>query len=130
MTRARRTLQAMFPDLVGAWVFGSLASNRIHARSDIDLAIWCGRPVEPVRRFEAQRDLGVALDRDVDLVDLATASTLVGKEVFLHGIVLVQNDPGAILDLQARTYSDYASLMDATRGIREAIQRDGVAFAR
>lgn len=128
ITTARDALQASFPELIGAWLFGSGATGRMRAESDIDLAVWCGRPLDSTRRFEAQRALGVVLDRDVDLIDLATASTLLAKEVVSSGIVLVQDDD-AVLDFHARTLSDYASLMEATRGIRDAIRGDGMAFA-
>ena len=125
---ARDALQALFPELIGAWLFGSALTGQLRADSDIDLAVWCGLPIDGVRRFEVQRELGVMLDRDVDLVDLATAGTLLGKEVVADGIVLLQRDPDAVLDFHARTLSDYARLMDATRDIRESIRRDGLAI--
>ena len=127
---ARDALQALFPELIGAWMFGSAVTGRLRADSDIDLAVWCGRPMDGVRRFEAQRGLGVILDRDVDLVDLASVSTLLAKEVVSNGVVLVQHDAGAVLDFHARTLSDYAALMEATRDIRAAVRRDGVAVAQ
>ncbi|HJT98111.1 MAG TPA: nucleotidyltransferase domain-containing protein [Rhodanobacteraceae bacterium] len=120
---AREALLREFPELIGAWMFGSAASGSLRAESDIDLAVWCGAPVPGVRRWEAERELGVMLDRDVDLIDLASAGTLIAVEIFTKGLVLVERDAQAVLDLHARTLSDYAELMDATRAIREAARR-------
>jgi predicted nucleotidyltransferase len=49
------------------YLFGSAASNRIHAGSDVDMAV-SGLP--PERFFEAMAGAHGCLDRDLDLVDL------------------------------------------------------------
>jgi predicted nucleotidyltransferase len=65
-------------------LFGSQARGRSHAGSDTDLAI-CRRdlPLDFDERLDLDAELGAALGRDVDLVDLRSADPLLLHQVFL-----------------------------------------------
>ena len=101
-------LAALDPGLV--YVFGSVAENREHPESDIDLAFLSSTPQDPVRVFDLAQDLAIALNRDVDLVDLQRASTVMAKEVYRTGRLLFRRDAGTQHWFEMRTLSDYARL--------------------
>ena len=55
----------------GVWLFGSHARGTASSTSDVDLAVLC-EPALELGRFRLMGDLGGALSRDVDVIDLAT----------------------------------------------------------
>lgn len=125
---ARRMLPQLFPEVIGAWLFGSVARDAARPDSDIDLAVWCGARIDPLRRLDAQRDLELALDADVDLVDLASAGPLLRVQAMHDGLLLLEADAGAVTEFHARSLGEHADWLEATRDIREAIRGDGVAW--
>ena len=66
-----------------------------------------------------------ALGRDVDIVDLARASTVLQKEVVAHGRVLFQRSSGVRLAFEARVLGDYARLNEERAPVLERIAREG-----
>lgn len=121
LRNAGESVQRLLPEVFALYVFGSFAGGREHADSDLDLAVLAERPLDPLRRLEAQRELGRLLDRDVDLIDLHRANTVLGREVVTRGRALFKQDTERALDFEARTIGDYARLMDATQDIRADI---------
>jgi uncharacterized protein len=88
--------------LLSAWLFGSAASGRLHAESDVDVGVLLD-PTEQrsaADRFEARVALSGELaavlgDRIVDVVVLNDASPLFARRVVLEGRLLLCRDAGA-----------------------------------
>jgi uncharacterized protein len=127
---ARDAVLRLLPNIEAMYVFGSFARGNVVADSDLDLAVLATVPLEPLRRLEAQRELSVILNRDVDLVDLRVAESVLQSEVINDGVVLFQSDPMRTLDFEAGVLGDYAELLDATRALREDIRGRGRVLAR
>ncbi len=85
-------LRREFPDIAAAYRFGSTINGIEQPGSDIDLAILLELPIDPVRRFAVQERLAGELRRDVDLVDLAAASTVMRMQIVSGGRVLATFD--------------------------------------
>jgi predicted nucleotidyltransferase len=93
--------------LVAAWLFGSAASGRLHAESDVDVGVlldWQALPTA-ADRFEARLalsgDLSAALgDRLVDVVVLNDVSPLFARRVVLEGRRLLCRDAQAEHDFR------------------------------
>ena len=96
--------------LSALYIFGSFGTIRQHPGSDLDLALLPVVPINPVLLFELANILATRLNLDVDLVDLSTASTVMGKEVIRTGERLVVNDLNAAQIFEMHTLSDYARL--------------------
>ena len=120
----------LVPDALAVYVFGSFADASERADSDLDIAVLGERPLDPLRRMELQRQLGARLDRDVDFVDLRTASAVLSQEVLARGRILFKRDDARVLDFEARALGEYAALMDATRALRESARERGRVHAR
>ncbi|MBH0196947.1 MAG: hypothetical protein HP494_15485 [Nitrospira sp.] len=73
------------PGLIALYRFGSQAKGTARPASDIDLAILSREPVPNLRRFELAQELATQLHRDVDLVDLHTASAVMKMQVLSTG---------------------------------------------
>jgi predicted nucleotidyltransferase len=128
--RARDAVLRLLPDVEAIYVFGSVARGDAHVDSDLDLAVLGAGPLAALRRFELQRELSALLDRDVDLVDLHIANSVLRVEAIAHGRRPYARDADYALDFEARALGDYAALLDATSGLREAIRVRGRVYAR
>lgn len=72
-----------------AILFGSLASGKADANSDIDLAIDIGRRLEASERMQLIGDLAAATGRPIDLVDLQTVGEPLLGQILQHGKRLI-----------------------------------------
>jgi predicted nucleotidyltransferase len=103
-------------DLVAAYVFGSTASGRQHPDSDLDLA-FLGRGSRSVGEvLLAAQELGVLAGRDVDLVDLARATTVFRAQVVGTGRRIHGNRDPRVGEFEMYALSDYARLNEERRG--------------
>jgi predicted nucleotidyltransferase len=119
------TLANAIPDLIAAYQFGSTVEDSEHPESDLDLAILTRRPLDNLDRWEFQEDLAVQLRRDVDLVDLRAASTVMQMQVLSHGHVLKEWDRTARQRFEMQVYSAYALLNEERAGILKDVQKRG-----
>ena len=91
-------------DLVLGILFGSVAAGRANPSSDVDLAVLSSAPLSTERRIELTQELGSALGRSVDLVDLRSASGIIVKELLTEGVVLKNADPDLFANRLLRFY--------------------------
>ncbi len=76
------------------WLFGSEASGRATATSDVDLAALFTSPPSPPGLEQGRAKLEDVLGRPVDLVDLEMASPVLAMQVLRHGrLVLERSAP-------------------------------------
>ena len=123
-------IRAEIRDLVAVYLFGSLADGSEHPGSDVDLAFLAPRPVEPARRFDLQERLALALQRNVDLVDLAAAATVMRMQVVSRGKVLAEFDPAQREGFEDFVYSSFARLNEERKGILDRVVREGTVHGR
>ncbi|MEO7297090.1 MAG: nucleotidyltransferase domain-containing protein [Verrucomicrobiota bacterium] len=107
---------------IAVYLFGSVAENRDRPVSDIDIAVLLREPISAVQLFELQTELAEALSRDVDLVDLASASTVMRKEVLRTGRLLFEGDKLRREEFEMYTLSDYARLNEERAPILAALK--------
>ena len=113
------TLSPLHPAVV--YVFGSQAAGRASQESDVDLAILSPSPLTTAQVFRAGNDLAEVLSRDVDLIDLARASTVLRKEVLRTGRVIYENDPHRRQEFEMYALSDYARLNEERAPVLAAL---------
>jgi uncharacterized protein len=94
-----------------AILFGSAASGRLRPDSDIDIGILPGpdRAVDFASELTLATELEQALGREVDLVRLDEASTLLRFEAS-QGRCLLEARPGAFADFVARALLEHEDL--------------------
>jgi uncharacterized protein len=94
-----------------AILFGSAASGKLRPGSDVDIGIL----LAPERALDFERELALAaeleqvLGREVDLVRLDNASTLLRFEAS-QGRCLLEARPGAFADFAARAFLEHEDL--------------------
>lgn len=120
----RRTI----PDFIALYRFGSQRHGSARPDSDVDLAVLAHHPIAALRRFELAQELASKLHRDVDLVDLCTASTVMRMQVISTGECLASPDEAARRAFEMYTYSGYARLNEERREILKRISVSGLVY--
>ena len=116
------------PGLAAVYLFGSHGSAEARPGSDVDLAVLADRPLGPVERFDVQERLAACLGRDVDLVDLRSASTVMQARIVSTGRVVLDADPGERARFETVAYSAYALLNEERAGILADIAARGTVY--
>lgn len=85
------------PEVLAAYIFGSLARGRFRADSDVDVAVLLAPTVgDKLARFEKRLDLEIALEelvhRPVQVVDLELAPPFLQHQIRKHGILVLEKD--------------------------------------
>lgn len=121
-------LRKSVPGLIALYRFGSQAKGTARPGSDVDLAVLARNPIPAIRRFELAQELAIQLHRDVDLVDLRSASTVMRMQVISTGTCLDAPDEPARREFEMYAYSDYARLNEERRDILKRIAESGVVY--
>lgn len=108
------------------YLFGSAARGATHRESDLDVAFLPPEPCDPWAVFQAAQALALRLRREVDLVDLRRASTVLCKEVLRTGRRLATFRAREADEFEMYTLSDYARLNEERAPILRAL---GVALS-
>lgn len=116
------------PSLIALYRFGSQAKGLARPESDLDLAVLACDPIPAMRRFELAQELAIQLHRDVDLVDLYTASTVMRMQVISTGKCLDAPNEPTRREFEMYAYSDYARLNEERREIVKGITERGVVY--
>ncbi len=109
-----RAFLAAQPDIVAAYLFGSLAEGRATPGSDVDIAVLLRDDADAAVGGERHLALMGALeqfaDREVDVVMLNTASPILQQQVLRHGRLLYEGDRRARVEFEVRAGKIYADL--------------------
>ena len=110
-----------------AFLFGSSVSRGVESADDLDLAVVFTRPLALLEQCQLATQLEEAAGREVDLIDLDSASTLLRWEVVRTGIPVFVRDAAALVDFRARVPLEYFDLLPflerEAAGLREVLER-------
>lgn len=113
------------PDLIAIYQFGSAGTAAMRAESDVDLAFLAGRAADPVATWDLAQTLARTLGRDVDLIDLRRASTVMRAQIVSTGTRMLCHDAARCDAFEAYVLSDYARLNEERRGILDDVRARG-----
>ena len=119
----QQELAASFPGrrVLGIWMYGSRARDAHRPDSDIDLAVLCDAPLDPVDLFDASGRLAARLGSPVDLVDLRRAGGLLRVEATHRGKPLTPPTTEADL-FTTHALSDHAAFAPNRRAATRAFE--------
>ncbi|MGB3850498.1 MAG: nucleotidyltransferase domain-containing protein [Tunicatimonas sp.] len=118
-------LQRALPSLRAVYLFGSVVTEHFTEDSDIDIAVLTSEPMDALLRWKLIQQLAVLLNRDVDLIDLSSASTVMQFQVVSTGERVFTHDLVSIEWWELKIYQLYLTLNDDRKPILEAIQQTG-----
>ncbi|SFH70514.1 type VII toxin-antitoxin system MntA family adenylyltransferase antitoxin [Modicisalibacter xianhensis] len=122
-------LKDALPDLQAVYLFGSQAKGNANAISDVDLAALLPSPLAGTLRWELTGQLADLLNRDVDLVDLRSASTVMQHQIVSEGQRLWSRDLEAD-EFELATMSQYWDLAIQRRELIADIKQRGHVHGR
>ena len=114
--------------VIAIYGYGSHARDEARPTSDVDLAVLACHSIPAERLFELAQDLAVKLHRDVDLLDLRTASTVMRVHVIATGQCLLTQDDRATAEFEMYAYADYARLNEERRDLLKTITKRGLVY--
>jgi predicted nucleotidyltransferase len=121
--------QLRMPELLALYLFGSEATGHATTQSDIDIAILLPHNIalSSIERFELAQELASQLNKDIDLIDLRLASTVLRSQIISTGTRLLNTTPNTVDIFETFVFSDYARLNEERAGILTDItQRNAV----
>lgn len=122
------TLKLALPDLVAIYQFGSHGSASERHDSDVDVAILGRRPCDPGVVWDTSQQLAIKLGREVDLVDLATASTVLQAQVVTSGERVFCGDAAYCDSYEDYILSAYARLNEERKAILSDVLSRGSVY--
>ena len=118
-------LRREIPSLAGIYLFGSQATGTAGPKSDVDIAFFAGRALPQLELLRLREKVSAAMRREVDLVDLADASTILQMQVLRDGRLEATIDANAIGLFELRVLRDYRDLKMRRAGIEADIAARG-----
>ncbi|MCL6632751.1 MAG: nucleotidyltransferase domain-containing protein [Alicyclobacillus herbarius] len=110
------------------YLFGSAARGQLRSDSDVDVAFLPQHPLHAYDTFLHAQALADVVKRDVDLVDLSRASTVMQAEVVARGQRLYEADRNERYGFEMRTLKAYTMLNEERQCILDRMQKRGSAF--
>ncbi len=117
------------PGLLVVYRFGSQAQGTARPESDVDLAVLAQNQLEPTRLVGLKQDLAIILNREVDLIDLRAASTVMQMQVLSTGECLFSGDDRARELFEMIVFSSCARLNEERSGILDDVRTRGSVYA-
>ena len=121
-------LRAQLPELLALYRFGSWGGIHERADSDLDLAVLSRQSLPPEVCWEFAQQLAALAKRQVDLVDLRRASTVMRAQVIANGERLFCADSRVCDEFEDGVFSAYARLNEERRAILQDIQERGSVY--
>lgn len=87
-----REVLSGFPQITLATLFGSVASGKAHAQSDLDHAVIAAKPLQAAEKIQIIEALAMATGRPIDLVDVHFAPQPLMGQVFKNGRRIMGSD--------------------------------------
>lgn len=111
--------------IAAVYLYGSAASGRDQASSDIDIALLYkqGMQSDINKQLQIADDLTSALGREVDLLMLNGASPIIRMQVLKKGIKLLERDRREVNRFFVQTINEYSDLKITRSVIEKKIGR-------
>lgn len=109
-------------------IFGSCAKGLIRNDSDIDIAYLSDRSYGSYEKFMAAQKLAGILNREIDLLDLNVASTVMKAQIVSSGKVVYCTDEIRRMNFYMRAFKEYALLNEERSVILRDIERRGSVY--
>jgi uncharacterized protein len=101
------------------WLFGSGAKGTLNPESDIDLAFFSDARLDSYQIFMIAQELAGLIGREVDLIDLHKASTVMKAQIVGQGRLIHEQDPLKRMNFAMMAFKEYALLNEERQAILE-----------
>lgn len=116
------------PDVLAAYVFGSVAAGHARPESDVDIAVLLRSDLDQEARFYRRLSLSAEVEsllhRSTDLVVLNDAPPILQHQVLTGGRLIFERDRAARVEFEVRAGKIYADLKPMYDFFTEALARE------
>lgn len=116
--------------VLALYLFGSYAAGLADENSDVDIGIISKSALSPESRYTLQELIARKLQKNVDLVDLSTCSTIMAMEVITSGQVFLAEDADAVAQFENVVAGKYWRFMQSRQGIVDDIVKVGSVYGK
>lgn len=128
MKKAVSVIRDFFPNLIAVYLFGSGARDALKKESDLDIALLPSSPTDRLKRWECAETIARAYNRDVDLVDLSEADTVMRFEIISGASRIFCTDTAAAEQFEDKVYYEMIELNELRLPIRETVKKSGKVY--
>jgi uncharacterized protein len=115
-------LERLGAKVVAIYLFGSAVSGEIMPDSDVDLGILLTEKMDSGALWNIAQEIASVLNRDVDLIDLLSASTVMQYEILTSGTRLYCGNADCCNSFDNQVMTAYLDLTEQRRDILTDIQ--------
>lgn len=123
-----RCIRGHLPNVVAIYRYGSAGTEHERPDSDVDLAVLPARPLAFDTILKLSGALGDVVRRQVDLVDLLKAPTILRAQIIAHGERLYCADERACNIFEDYVFSSYARFNEERRELVADILARGSVY--
>ena len=110
-------------------LFGSQATGRTHAHSDVDLAVWPAELLTAAQKLQWVMELERLLDKDVSLVIVSPdLDPVLGFEIVKNGRLIFQREEGLWFNERSRLWHAYNDSLPFRRAARQQLKQFAEEF--
>lgn len=121
-------LKSEIQGLLGVYLYGSGATDTFNSESDVDLAIHTLDTLPPTKRWDLRHQLSNIVNREVDLVDIGVANTVLQMQIVATGTRIYTSDFKLSELFDSRVFWNYLTLNEDRREIMEEIAKTGTVY--
>ncbi len=89
---AKEKILMAFPDVLAIYIFGSFGTKYEKKDSDLDVAILPTKGVDTIVLWNLAQEIAIKINKDVDLIDLTSASTVFRHQIISSGTRIYCHD--------------------------------------
>ena len=107
-------------DLKALYIFGSNVDGTATAKSDIDIAYLSDARLSAVEKWNLSNKIAYILKKDIDLVDIFTANTILAYQIVSKGL-RVYGSGYDVDNFETKVYSFYLRFSEERKSILDGI---------
>lgn len=112
-------------------IFGSFAKGTSHRESDIDIGFYAkNKKIDKYEIFMLAQELAALLKREVDLVNIAEASTVFQAQIYTTGTVIYSEDDTLRMNEQMKSLKMYAKLNEERKDVLRKVDESGSIYEK
>lgn len=116
-------LKELMPSLEAIYLFGSYAAGVASESSDIDIGYLSQKKFSHIERWEISQRLAIALNKDVDLIDMRETNTIFRYQILSLGN-RIYGAGYEVESFETLAYSFYLRFQEERKPIVDAIMRE------
>jgi len=109
-------------------LFGSICYGSFRKDSDVDIAFLSEKEVSEYDLFIRSQYLAEKIGREIDLVDLKKASTVLKAQIIGRGMAIYIGNETKFAEFQIRALKEYGNLNDERAQVFDSIARRGRVY--